>query len=236
MVAQACQTEERAFTEQLDAVHREAAQKGRELRRVQETVRTLRAELEQEKIMGQQYRGEVEDLEAQLSRSLQKEQHADRERALAEWRLRNAEAAPGLGQSGRPSTSSRLSRSCTPQPGAARVMKAWAESGSGRNTPRCQETATAGNAMQDSGLMVQSSPSTARPPVPMESTQRGSVDSIGVSDSEDEDDEAAVEESVSSNGDEDLLVFHPPPSRAGMARDTDMPARFGGPSATSARR
>jgi len=116
---QECQTDERVFTEQIDFIHRDAAQKGKECRKLQETIRLLRAELQQEKLVSEQFREQVEGLEKQLQDAMRKQHRAEGERSLVEWRLRNAEGAGG-----------RMSRSCTPQPGSSRsLMKAWAEPG-----------------------------------------------------------------------------------------------------------
>mmetsp|Transcript_43940 Transcript_43940/g.103956 ORF Transcript_43940/g.103956 Transcript_43940/m.103956 type:complete len:350 (-) Transcript_43940:122-1171(-) len=103
------------YREQLDAMHKEVAMKGRELRKVQETVHTLRAELNQQKRLADQYKDQVDTLEAQLVGATQAQQRAEDEKAMAQWRLRTAEGA------------ARGERSCTPGPASARVMKAWSE-------------------------------------------------------------------------------------------------------------
>jgi hypothetical protein len=114
---QECQTEERAFTEQLDAIHREAASKSKEVRKLQETVQLLQAELQQEKMVALQYREQVEGLEQQLQDAMKKQHRAEGERNLVEWHLRNAE-----GSSKRPGTG------CAPRPTSSRSrMKAWGE-------------------------------------------------------------------------------------------------------------
>jgi hypothetical protein len=175
---QECQTDEREFIEQLDLVHREAAQKGKELRKMMETVRLLREELHQEKVVAEQYRGQVEGLEKQLADAMGKQHRAESERSLAEWHLQRKDSGNG-----------RLSRSCTPQPGMSRsLIKAWAEPAAG------------GNSM----LSAQ-----AGPGQPVETTGQDS-----------DDDESAGEDeaSVSSEGSEDIEVFHPPPSRGGVRR------------------
>jgi hypothetical protein len=113
-VEQACQTEERAFTDQLDAIFRESASKAKELRRIQETLQTVRAEARQEKLMADQFRSQVEVLEEQLQVSLQKQHRAEMDRTFADRQLRN-------------STAERPSSSSMPQPRKMHARRAWAE-------------------------------------------------------------------------------------------------------------
>lgn len=206
---QACQTEERLFIEQLDLTHREAAQKGKELRKVQETVRLLRMELQQEKVMSDQYRGQVDGLEKQLQDAMSKQHRAEGERTLVEWRLRNAE---GTG---------RLSRSCTPQPSSSRgLMKAWGEPGRmasedeelvpSRELPEDLDDQCRGKPPSDEAtLVVQGNRGAASHP------RRGPIEDESGS----EDIESDEEQSVAlSDGSDDITVFHPPPSRGGICR------------------
>lgn len=173
---QECQTDEQVFDAQVDFIHREAALKGKELRKLQETVRLLRAELKQEKLVSEQYRDQVEGLETQLQSAMVKQHRAEGERSLVEWRLRNAEGA------GRPSTQGgRLSRGCTPQPASSQNrMNAWTEPGR----------------MLDDGDRMASG---------------GREEHDGT-----ESESAAENNSVDSDGSEDIEVFHPPPSRHGL--------------------
>lgn len=79
--------------EQWDAIHREAGDKTRDLRKTQESVRLLQNELSQQRLVAEQYRGQVEVLEEQLI-----------ERAATIARLRSqpcaAEAASTLASAG----------------------------------------------------------------------------------------------------------------------------------------
>jgi len=65
--------------QQLDAIHKEVGDKGRELRKAQDTVRMLRAELEREREFSEQFRVQVEVLEEQLRNTLQKRSHEAQE-------------------------------------------------------------------------------------------------------------------------------------------------------------
>lgn len=104
-----------AQSKELDALHREVGNKGRLLRKQEETIQTLRAELQQEKNLVERYREQLELLEEQLSGAKQKQHRAEDERAIAEWHLRSAHGG-------------RTSRSCTPRPGTSKgVAQAWAE-------------------------------------------------------------------------------------------------------------
>jgi len=129
--------------EQLDFIHREAANKGKEVRKLQETVRLLRAELQQEKLVSEQYRGQVEGLEKQLQDAMQKQHRAEGEKSLVEWRLKNAEGA------GRSSRSCTPQRGCTPQPASSwNLMNAWAEPG---RTSDDEEPKTSGGLLGQDG-------------------------------------------------------------------------------------
>jgi len=206
---QLVQTEERMFLEQLDLVHKEAAQKGKELKKLQETVRLLREELAQEKVVGEQYRGQVEGLEAQLKDAMLKQHRAESERSVAEWRSQQGREGIGPGQCG------RLSRSSTPQPGMSRnLIKAWAEPGrklsedgdalpSETSSPSHSTHLRAGSAGRDIGFQQQSSGRDA---------QRNGRRI------EDLSDESAGEDSMSSEEGAEMEVFHPPPSRGGIRR------------------
>lgn len=190
------------MAQELDLIHREAAQKSKDLRKLQETLAMVRAELNQEKMVSDQYREQVENLEMQLKNAMQKQHRAEGERTVVEWRLRNAEGA------------GRLSRSCTPQPGASRsLIKAWAEPGkisedgeiiaseSGDFSGAFDDQAAARPASRGSALVGHGSAGHSR--------QLGGM--MGDEDSESDKEESAVE----SDGSEDLEVFHPPPSRQG---------------------
>lgn len=118
---QACQTEEHVFNQQIDNIHKEAALKGKEVRKLQETVKLLRAELQQEKLVSEQFREQVDGLDTQLKGAMLKQHQAESELSLGNWRLRNAEGAGRM---------SSMSRSCTPSMAASqRLIKAWAEPG-----------------------------------------------------------------------------------------------------------
>lgn len=187
---QCCQTEERMFLEQLDLVHREAAQKGKELRKLQETMRLLRDELRQEKVVAEQYQGQVEGLENQLRDAMIKQHRAEGERSLAEWHLNGAK---GNGRS----------RSGTPQSGMSRgLMNAWAEPG---RTSR-------GGIAEDGELTAPGSSSQT-----CDRQRRGDGKRRQLSD-ESAGEESAGEESVTSEGSEAIEVYHPPPSRGGVRR------------------
>jgi hypothetical protein len=213
---QACQTEERMFVEQLDLVHREAAQKGKELRKTQETVRLLRMELQQEKVMSDQFRGQVDGLERQLQDAMQKQHRAEGERTLVEWRLRNAEGAGP----GRPGTS-RASRSSTPQPSASRnLIKAWAEPG--KISSDDGEPMASGNMSEALGSPFNERPSSEKSqrivqdsPRRQPQLSRGMMGEESGEESVESDGEGSV---AASDGSEDMEVFHPPPSRGGLRR------------------
>merc|ERR1712087_733798 len=100
---------------QLDSMHREEGEKGRELRRAQDTVRMLRAELQQERVVSEQYRVQMEVLEDQYRSAQQMLRHAP----VDDERRRSTESA-------RDRSSSRS----TSRPASARVTKAWGESSS----------------------------------------------------------------------------------------------------------
>lgn len=86
---------------QLDLLHREVGEKGRELRRCQDTVRLLRSELQQQRQVSEQYQLTTEMLEEQLRKAQQLRKEAAA--AEAESGLRRA----GLGLS-RPSSAKVL--------------------------------------------------------------------------------------------------------------------------------
>lgn len=111
-VEQSCQTEERAFTAQLDEILSEAAQKSKEARKLQETVRNLRMELQQEKLNSEQFQSQTEALEEQLRLTVQNQHKVQAERTLADYHSRQA-------------ARQQSSRCSTPQ--SARSRKAWVE-------------------------------------------------------------------------------------------------------------
>jgi len=208
-----CQTDERVFAEQLDAVHREAAQRGKEIRRLQETVRTLRDELKQEKTLADQYRMQVELLEEQLRGAMQKQQEAEGERALAEWRARDAE---GAGPGG------RASRASTPRLFAPRVKtNAWAEAGAiSRGQIRGSQDGGPGEVGDGRTRSASALSSHSSRPVaqaePGQCQRGGRLVGPAASrlllDGEEEDPLSSEEEEEDS---EELAVFHPPPVGAG---------------------
>jgi len=100
---------------QLDSMHREVGDKTREIRKVQDTVRMLRAELQQERLVSDQYRVQVELLETQCHAAQQMLRHAP------------VDDSPRHGASSRSGTPGAQSRSGTPRPASARVTKAWGE-------------------------------------------------------------------------------------------------------------
>jgi hypothetical protein len=137
----------------------------------------LRAELEQEKLVSEQHREHVERLELQLREIQHRQQRADSERTLMQWHLRNGGGS--------------ASRSCTPQPGTSRAMKAWGETNrSPENLDMCP-----GN----SSFVNQSSPVNSQ----SETLYRNSLAQLG---------DAASDGSDS----EEVEVYHPPPSRMGV--------------------
>lgn len=193
-VEQACQTDERVFTEQLDVILKDAAQKGKDLRKSQETVRMLRAELEQEKVVSEQHREQAERLELQLREVQQRQQRADSERTLAEWHSRNG---GGCG-----------SRSCTPRPGTSRVMKAWGESG---GTPDRLDMPLEGSDLaRDDGCLGRSSFDNSA--LGSQSLPLNSLSETLYRNRFDQLDDA---ESAGSDS-EEVEVYHPPPSRRGF--------------------
>jgi len=193
VVEQACQTDERAFSEQLDLILKDAAHKGKDLRKTQETVRMLRGELEQEKVVSEQHREQAERLELQLREVQQRQQRADSERTLVEWHLRNGGGS--------------ASRSCTPQPGTSRAMKAWGESG--RSPEDLDMPLSGGDLACDNGAGRSSFGNLAfgnqSPPVHSlsDTLYRNRFDELG-------DAESAGSDS------EEVEVYHPPPSRKGL--------------------
>lgn len=211
------QTEENRFAEQLDALHRESGQKSRELRRALESVRTLQAELRQEKLLANQYKATVEGLEELSREATRKQQLAEEQRMKADWLLRNEIDSGG-----------RSSRA-TSRPTSARVMKAWAEGDAASRSssrPDSRHSASRPGASIANGrpprLSAGSQGSLAgsaaedehrRRPVEAPDLQRGLrvasqyLHDESPSDSDVPNDDAA---SASSSGD-DLDVFHPPP-------------------------
>jgi len=111
MVEQSCQTDERAFTEQLDAIIRENAMKSKEMRKMRETLQILQAEVRQERLMSEQFRSQVEILEEQLCHAMEKQRRAETDRALATWHMQNG--------------GGRRARSTTPQPRIPPPKEAW---------------------------------------------------------------------------------------------------------------
>mmetsp|Transcript_61296 Transcript_61296/g.143453 ORF Transcript_61296/g.143453 Transcript_61296/m.143453 type:complete len:262 (+) Transcript_61296:38-823(+) len=96
--------------EQLDALHQEVGDKSRELRRSQDTVKLLRAELEQQRQVSEQYRLQTEMLEEQLR------QTSDR---LKRSESKNAEAR-------------HTSSSSTLTPCSVSLPKSWKDSSGSR--------------------------------------------------------------------------------------------------------
>merc|ERR1740117_1136671 len=67
------------MAQELDLIHCEAAQKSKDLRKLQETLTMVRAELNQEKMVSNQYREQVDGLEMQLRNAMQKQHRAEGE-------------------------------------------------------------------------------------------------------------------------------------------------------------
>lgn len=190
---------------QLDALHREAGDKGRELRKAQDTIATLRRELHQERDLVECYREQVEVLEQHLANALQKQRNAEDERTVAEWRLRTAAGH------------SSLSRSCTPQP-SAKNRAAWADNSSDCTPVRC---ASARGMARDSDPWAEAReqvrPSSGRggrgpaaPPARPLSRQYTREEEL-MSDSSDAMPEVSGNSDDELSGDDDPVVFHPPP-------------------------
>ncbi|CAK0876290.1 unnamed protein product [Prorocentrum cordatum] len=108
---------------QLDALQQEAGEKGRELGRARASQRLLQAELEEQRMIADQYREQVEVLEEQLRRAMTQRQ----------------EMAMSSGPRSRPSSASsrglcdRAPIGAGSRPGSSRAVKAWVEP---RGTPR----------------------------------------------------------------------------------------------------
>lgn len=187
---QSCQTEERAFTEQLDQILRDGAQKSKDMRRLQETVQTLRAELHQEKLISEQYRDTSEVLEEQLRKTLQNQHRAAAEKTLADWHLRQA--------------GTRQSRSATTQPQSARARKAWADANLGRSTSNATDDACAKDACRHG-------PKTATGRA-LQQYDYGGDEEQELEGSEDESRDSDAESAVSSDSCRHPAVFHPPNS------------------------
>jgi len=98
----------------MDVVRREADEKGRELRRVQETVKSLRAELDQQKRLCQEYREQVDILEGHVTAAQQNQRWAEDTQAKTEIKLKEAQV------------SLSISRATTPRPSTSRSMTSWA--------------------------------------------------------------------------------------------------------------
>eukprot|EP00929_Paragymnodinium_shiwhaense_P056789 TRINITY_DN28436_c0_g1_i1.p1 TRINITY_DN28436_c0_g1~~TRINITY_DN28436_c0_g1_i1.p1 ORF type:complete len:470 (-),score=69.88 TRINITY_DN28436_c0_g1_i1:205-1614(-) len=217
---------------QLDAMHKEAGVRSREQRRMQETVQTLRDELEQEKSLAEQYKEQMAAMEVQLQDAVQKQLKAEDERTLLEFRLRSAEGVQG-GFMGRPSSRAHNthSRSCTPcltapggpgsGPGAGHVMKAWGEveRGAANRTPdtaaRHAEDASTVSPEGDLDLDVpltsvaknsdRDVDSWARPTGALAANRR--LAAAMEEDSAEEEDDG---DDASSSDGEEPLVYHPP--------------------------
>eukprot|EP00931_Biecheleriopsis_adriatica_P102636 TRINITY_DN77581_c0_g1_i1.p1 TRINITY_DN77581_c0_g1~~TRINITY_DN77581_c0_g1_i1.p1 ORF type:complete len:311 (-),score=62.22 TRINITY_DN77581_c0_g1_i1:131-1063(-) len=76
----------------LDTLHREVGEKGRELRRSQDTVRLLRSELQQQQEVSEQYHAQVEMLEEQLRVKSQQLRQATEEARTSASRTRPSSA------------------------------------------------------------------------------------------------------------------------------------------------
>lgn len=107
---------------QLEAVHREVGEKARELRRAQESVKLLQTELQEQRLVSEQYRSQLEVLEEQLTSSLMK-----RRREVGEDLADHIAVASGRS---RPLSA----RKCRPT-GETQVSRTTAENNSGETTP-----------------------------------------------------------------------------------------------------
>ncbi|CAE8632362.1 unnamed protein product [Polarella glacialis] len=136
---------------QLDVLHREVGDKGRELRKAQDTVGLLRRELQQQRQVSEQYQAQMDMLEEQL-------------RALrsAESRGKNSlQPSAALG--------TRTPRSCpgTPRPSSARAARAWQEDddkGGLCNSSAAAAEAAAGGSLRSKGGGAQHAPCKALAP------------------------------------------------------------------------
>lgn len=171
---------ERQQEQQLETLHREASAKARELRRAQESIQYLRAELQQEKSFAEQCRDQVDGLERQVADAAQKHHRAEEERALLAWRLR---ACEGLGQ--RPST-----QCTTARPSTGRIAKAWGEKPAGD----CRSLSADLSAQDGVAAAFPWAEPVARQH-PLQEHDGSSLEDA---------------ESVESDGSEDLIVYHPP--------------------------
>jgi len=193
---------------QLDAVHRESGQRGRELRRAQETARTLRAELKQEKSLVEQYQAQIDALEAELRSATARQKKAEEERAVADWRLRAAQNQLG----------SSMSRSATPMLSSHRVRTCWAE-GPGEtsesNATRLEaglESVAGGpcisvGSLSSSGSHTRSlsDRASARDPAPQRDVTERCPSVMGAAEM------AMCGSSDEDSDSEEVAVFHPPP-------------------------
>jgi len=192
-VEQACQTEESSFDAQLDQVFREGAQKTKEMRKLNEVVQTLRAELQEEKLMSGQFRDQVEVLEDQLKKFVQSEQRARAEQTLSDWHVRQSE---------------KQSRSSTPQQQVSRTRNAWEEANSRRSSRSTNgEGSRCVDACSDHG------------PTP---TRKGMDNDQSEEEESDENESSAsgAESAVSSDCGRDVAVFHPKKSLASIGEGT----------------
>mmetsp|Transcript_69324 Transcript_69324/g.129497 ORF Transcript_69324/g.129497 Transcript_69324/m.129497 type:complete len:295 (+) Transcript_69324:97-981(+) len=131
----------------MEAMHREMAHRMRELRQLQESVHSMRAELKQQTQLAEQYKGQVDVLEEQLAEATLKQQRAEDERAWAMSRLRNLDptgrqAIPGAAQ-----------------PPSAKAIKAWSDAicnpaASPRGEPRGERQSPRVQAAENHGATV----------------------------------------------------------------------------------
>lgn len=111
--------------QQLDAVHALVGEKVREIGRLREHIKTVEGQVKQQSVLAEQYRTELESVEAQMKNSTQKQHRAEDERSLAEWKLRSVTTPRASG------------RAKTPQDVIqARAANAWTGPQPACSTPR----------------------------------------------------------------------------------------------------
>lgn len=114
---------------QLDALHKEAGEKGRELRKVHETVRLLRSELQHQQLLAEQYRTQVEVLEEQLKAAMHQRRQLVDEALTAETPGRVGSRPSSAGAARSCGTASNSPMSIVPRPTSAtgRRHQGWLE-------------------------------------------------------------------------------------------------------------
>jgi len=143
-------------SDDLEDLHREMGEKARELRHAQESVRLLQRELQEQRLLAEQYRSQVEVLEEQLSGALMKrrrqagEELADQIAAASGGRARPLSARGSRPPS---ATSPRgfggLPGVTPASPSSPQVPRAWTEA-KGSQTPRAGRSPSHTPARRDS--------------------------------------------------------------------------------------